>query len=76
MEKINIVLFLMSAGFTFIIVFLLHMENIIVFRIVSRIETLNKKMTDIDQRLSRLENAFNEKECCKIQEERHLKQKK
>jgi len=39
-----------------------------------RFDKIEEKITDIDRRLCRLEGAFTAKECCRIQDERNLKQ--
>jgi hypothetical protein len=42
--------------------------------VIQKIDKLDEKVTDIDRRLCRLEGAFSSKDCCRIQDERHLKQ--
>lgn len=42
--------------------------------VIQKIDKLDEKVTDIDRRLCRLEGAFTSKECCRIQDERHMKQ--
>jgi hypothetical protein len=69
MEKIDILLWIMGAGFTI---------NFALIRLVwsdmnKRFDRMEEKITDMDRRLCRLEGAFSSKECCILKEERHMK---
>lgn len=87
MEKLDIILWVMSGGFGLMLV-MWHslnqkidgVNNSLSKRIddvnnslSTRIEKLDEKLTDVDRRLCRLEGAFASKDCCMIKDERHLK---
>ena len=42
-------------------------------KIEIRIEKLDEKITDIDRRVCRMEGALNNKECCLLKEDKHIK---
>lgn len=58
MEKIDILLWIVGAGFclNFALMLLLWQS----------IGKLDKKLTDVDRRLCRMEGAFSMKECCRL----------
>ena len=58
MEKIDIVLWIVGAGFSINFGLLLLMWQ--------SIGKLDEKLTDVDRRLCRMEGAFSMKECCRI----------
>jgi hypothetical protein len=64
MEKIDIVLWVISGGFALMLIMwhnlnsrIEHVEN----SLGTRIDKLDEKVTDIDRRLCRLEGAFSSK---------------
>lgn len=69
MEKIDLVLWFMGAGFSVMFTMMLMMWS----SINTRIDKLDEKVTDIDRRLCRLEGAFSSKECCMIKDSSHMK---
>lgn len=58
MEKIDILLWIVGAGFTLNFGLMLLMWQ--------SIGKLDEKLTDVDRRLCRMEGAFSMKECCRI----------
>lgn len=76
MDKLDLVLWVMSGGFSVIFALMIIMWNSLNNRMDSiecRLEKLDEKITDIDRRLCRLEGAFSSKECCAITIERPQK---
>lgn len=76
MEKIDLILWFMGAGFSINFTFMLIMWNSLSSRmdkIDSRIDKLDEKITDIDRRICRLEGAFSAKECCVIKQDQDLR---
>ena len=69
MEKIDLVLWFMGAGFSVMFTMMLMMWS----SINSRIEKLDEKVTDIDRRLCRLEGAFSSKDCCMIKDSSQMR---
>lgn len=43
-------------------------------RMDQKFDKIDEKITDIDRRLCRLEGAFSSKECCRLSDEKNLKQ--
>ncbi len=80
MEKLDIVITLMVAGYGLVLSLLLIIWNSLNQKIdanadssarrddalANRIERLDEKITDIDRRLCRLEGAFMQKDCCML----------
>lgn len=62
MEKLDIILWVLSGGFTITFGLLVIMNK--------KIEKLDEKLTDVDRRLCRLEGAFASKDCCMIKDSR------
>lgn len=80
MEKIDIVLTVVTAGFGLILSLMLIVWNSLNTKIDNldknlgnRIDKLDEKVTDIDRRLCRLEGAFSSKECCMIKDSSQIK---
>jgi hypothetical protein len=76
MDKIDIVLWILGAGFGLMFALMIVMWNSLNSRIDKldvRFDKLDEKVTDIDRRICRLEGAFSSKDCCKIADERTLK---
>lgn len=69
MEKIDIILWVMGAGFSMIFGLILVMWN----NLTHTVEKLDEKITDIDRRLCRLEGAFTSKDCCVLKQDHNLK---
>lgn len=69
MEKIDLVLWFLGAGFSANFTFMLLIWN----NLSTRLEKLDEKVIDMDRRLCRLEGAFSSKECCMIKDDQHLK---
>ncbi len=69
MEKVDIILWIISAGFTiqFSIMYIIWTS------LNSRFDKLDEKVTDIDRRLCRLEGAFSSKECCMLKSDHRHK---
>ena len=76
MEKIDIVLWVVSGGFTLMLL-MWHFFNSKIDKsednIMNRMDKFDEKVTDIDRRLCRLDGAFNNKECCMIKDDRQIK---
>ena len=82
MDKIDLILWVVSAGFAVNFGIMIVMWNSLNKRIddlyyrmdnveknlTSRIDKIDEKLTDVDRRLCRLEGAFSAKECCVIKE--------
>lgn len=76
MEKLDLILWIMSAGFSINFGLFLLMWNHFNNRfdkIDNRFDKLEEKVTDIDRRLCRLEGAFSSKDCCMIKDDRNIK---
>ena len=74
MEKIDIILWIIGAGFTINFGLMLVMWNSLNKRIDgtdAKIEKLDEKLTDVDRRLCRLEGAFASKDCCMIKDDKY-----
>ena len=69
MEKIDIILWVLGAGFTATFGLMIVMWN----SINHRIDKLDDKVTDIDRRLCRMEGAFSQKECCMLKHDGEMK---
>lgn len=77
MEKIDMILWVIGTGFSFILGLLVVIWAYVggrFDRVDNRIDKLDEKVTDIDRRLCRLEGAFSSKDCCMIKEDKHLRQ--
>jgi len=77
MEKIDMLLWAISGGFTLVFSLMLVIWNATNKRfdgLDTRIEKLDEKLTDVDRRLCRLEGAFASKDCCMIKDSRHLRE--
>lgn len=77
MDKLDIILWVISAGFGVnfsLMMFMWHALNSKIESLEKRIDKLDEKITDIDRRLCRLEGAFSNKDCCMIKDSN--KQKK
>ena len=72
MDKIDIVLWVMSGGFGLMLI-MWHSLNSRMDRIENRLDKIDEKITDIDRRLCRLEGAFSSKECCMISHDSNRK---
>lgn len=83
MEKIDIVLWILSGGFTLIfslMVIMWHSINSRMDKIDSRMDKMDSrmdkqdgKMTQIEHDLIEIKTILRMKECCMIQDERHMK---
>lgn len=87
MEKIDILLWIVTSGFGLMLVMwnalnkridsvesnLTKRIDFVESSLTMRIEKLDEKVTDIDRRLCRLEGAFASKDCCLIKDDRQLK---
>lgn len=76
MDKIDMILWVMGTGFSFILGLLVVIWSYIggrFDRVDNRIEKLDEKLMDVDRRLCRLEGAFSSKDCCMIKEDRQMK---
>lgn len=76
MEKIDIVLWIMSGGFGLMLVMWNSMNKRMDDMdrgLTARLDKLDEKVTDIDRRLCRLEGAFSSKECCMIKDSSSFK---
>ena len=62
MEKIDLLMWMMGAGFA--------INFSILKALFTKIEKLDEKVTDIDRRLCRIEGAMASKECCVLKEDR------
>lgn len=65
MEKIDIILWIISGGFAITFGLL--------FKIDSKIEKLDEKVNDIDRRVCRIEGAISMKECCMLSQDSNRK---
>ncbi len=76
MEKIDLILWIISGGFaiTFGLMLVMWKDlNNRTDKLEVKMEKFDEKLTDIDRRLCRLEGAFASKDCCMIKEDRHKK---
>ncbi len=80
MEKIDVLLWTIGSGFALVFGLMLVLWNAMNQRfdnleksLVSKIDKLDEKLTDVDRRLCRLEGAFSSKDCCMIKDERTLR---
>ncbi len=76
MEKIDVVLWIIGAGFAINFGLMQFMWNGINKRIDatdSKIDKLDEKLTDVDRRLCRLEGAFASKDCCMIKDDKYIR---
>lgn len=69
MEKIDIILWVLGAGFTAMFALMIVMWN----SLNHRSDKLDEKITDIDRRLCRMEGAFSQKECCMLKHDGEMK---
>jgi len=67
MEKVDIILWIIGAGFAINFGLMQFMWNGLSFKI----DKLDEKLTDVDRRLCRLEGAFASKDCCMIKDDKH-----
>lgn len=80
MDKIDIILWIVSGGFTITFGLMVFMWNGLNHRIDkleeklnNGIEKLDKLLTDVDRRLCHLEGTFSSKDCCQIGDEKQFK---
>ncbi len=80
MDKIDLILWIVSAGFAVNFGIMIVMWNSLNKRtddveknLTSRIDKIDEKLTDVDRRLCRLEGAFSAKDCCVIKENSNRK---
>jgi hypothetical protein len=87
MEKIDLILFVISGGFAINFGLMLVMWNSLSkridgtdskidnvdFRLSNKIDKLDEKLTDVDRRLCRLEGAFSSKDCCMIKDDKNIR---
>lgn len=76
MDKLDVVIWVLSSGFTLMFVLMATMWHSLgsrFDRVDQRIDKLDEKVTDIDRRLCRLEGAFSSKDCCMIKEDKPVK---
>jgi len=67
MDKIDMILWIVGGGFCLMLILWRNLNH--------RIDKLDeKKLTDVDRRLCRLEGAFSSKDCCMIKDEKKMKQ--
>ncbi len=87
MDKLDIILWVMSGGFSLMLL-MWHSLNTKIEKVESdlgakidkvesildsKIDKLDEKLTDVDRRLCRLEGAFSSKDCCMIKDETHIR---
>lgn len=76
MDKLDIILWVMGGGFTFMFGLMMTMWSSLngrMDRIEQKLEKLDEKVTDIDRRLCRLEGAFSSKDCCMIKDSSQMR---
>jgi hypothetical protein len=69
MDKLDLLLWIVGAGFTLNFSIMITMWN----TMNHKLEKLDEKITDIDRRLCRLEGAFSSKDCCMIKDDRLIR---
>ncbi len=73
MEKIDLILWVITGGFGLMLVMWNGLNKRIdnlEYGLNSKIDKLDEKLTDVDRRLCRLEGAFSSKDCCMIKEDK------
>jgi len=76
MEKLDIILWILGAGFTITYGLMIIMWNSLNNRmdyLTNRVDKMDDKVTDIDRRLCRMEGAFSQKECCMLKHDGEMK---
>jgi len=76
MEKLDLILWIISGGFAITFGLMLVMWNGLNNRIDKldlRMDKFDEKLTDIDRRLCRLEGAFASKDCCMIKDDKYIR---
>ena len=72
MDKLDVILWAMTAGFTIQFGLMLLMWNSI-GKLGDKIDKLDEKVTDIDRRLCRIEGTLSARDCCMLKEDRHVR---
>ena len=76
MDKLDIIIWILGTGFTFVFGLMCLMWsglNKRFDRVDQRIDKLDEKLTDVDRRVCRMEGAFSNQECCVIKSDSQLK---
>ena len=79
MDKIDIILWVMSGGFGLMLVMWHGLNNRMdklddrMDKIESRIDKVGDDVKDIDRRLCRIEGSMASKDCCMLKDDRQLK---